>query len=165
MTDVVFATLDAGGNAPPMNDIAVVLARRGHQVRVLGHEQQSATFEQAGLEFHAYSDPEPWDPTAKKSTLEGLRGFIRQLTAKDKGADLVGLASPDSIVVVDCMLLNVLDAAQKAGLTTVSLVHTFHAYFNGGWRQGPLGIAGKLKGLGPRRLWNGCDAVLVCTDP
>jgi UDP:flavonoid glycosyltransferase YjiC (YdhE family) len=164
MTDVVFATLDAGGNAPPVKDIAVEVARRGHQVRVLGHEQQRATFEQAGLEFHAYSDPEPWDPTIQRSTPEGLRAFIRQFTTPDKGADLVGLASPDSIVVVDCMLLNVLDAAQEAGLTTVSLVHTFHAYFNGSWRRGPLGIAGRLKGLGPRRLWNGCDAVLVCTD-
>ena len=80
MTDVVFATVDAGGNVPPMRDIAVEVARRGHRVRVLGHEQQRASFERAGLEFHAYSDPEPWDPTELKSTFDGLRGFIRQLT-------------------------------------------------------------------------------------
>ena len=52
MTDVVFATLDAGGNVPPLLGIAEEVARRGHRVRVLGHEQQRASFEKAGLEFH-----------------------------------------------------------------------------------------------------------------
>ena len=164
MTDVVFATVDAGGNVPPMLDIAAEVARRGHHVRVLGHEQQRATFEKAGLEFHPYSDPEPWDPTAQKSTLEGLRGFIRQLTARDKGADLIELTTPASVVVVDCMLLGVIGAAQDAGHPTVALVHSFHAYFDGPWRRGPIGIGAKLKGLGPRRLWRNCDQVLVCTD-
>ena len=164
MADVVFATLDAGGNAPPLKDIAVEVARRGHRVRVLGHEQQRPSFERAGLEFHPYTDPEPWDPTLQRSTPQGLRDFIHQFTASDKGADLVDLATPDTIVVVDCMLLNVLDAAQKSGLTTVALVHSFHAYFYGGWRRGPLGIAARLKGLGPRGIWHGCDTVLVCTD-
>jgi UDP:flavonoid glycosyltransferase YjiC (YdhE family) len=164
MTDVVFATVDAGGNAPPMKDIAVEVARRGHRVRVIGHEQQRASFESAGLEFHPYSDPEPWDPTAQKSTLEGLREFIGQLTAKGKGADLIRLTSPDSIVVVDCMLLGALDGAQKAGLTTVALVHSFHAYFDGGWRKGPIGLVARLKGLSARRIWDRCDAVLICTD-
>ncbi|MGA9100826.1 glycosyltransferase [Aeromicrobium sp.] len=164
MTDVVFATVDAGGNVPPMRDIAVEVARRGHRVRVLGHEQQRTSFERAGLEFHAYSDPEPWDPTELKSTFDGLRGFIRQLTARDKGDDLIALTTPDSVVVVDCMLVAVLGAAQDAGHPTVALVHAFHAYFDGPWRRGPLGMAARLKGLGPRRLWKNCDAVLVCTD-
>ena len=164
MTDVVFATVDAGGNAPPMKDIAVEVARRGHRVRVIGHERQRASFESAGLEFHPYGDPEPWDPTAQKSTLEGLREFIGQLTAKDKGDDLVRMTSPDSVVVVDCMLLGALDVAQRAGLTTVALVHSFHAYFDGGWRKGPIGLVARLKGLNARRIWNRCEAVLVCTD-
>ena len=96
--------------------------------------------------------------------LEELRGYVRQVAAKDKGEDLVSLASPDSIVVVDCMLLGALDAAQRAGLTTVALVHSFHAYFDGSWRRGPIGLAAKLKGYGARRIWKSCDAVLVCTD-
>jgi UDP:flavonoid glycosyltransferase YjiC (YdhE family) len=164
MTDVVFATLDAGGNTPPLQDIALEVTRRGHRARILGHEQQRAPFEQAGLEFHAYSDSEPWDPTEQTSTPRGVRDFVRQFTARDKGTDLVKLLAPDSVVVADCMLLNVLDAAQEAGHPTVSLEHTFHAYFDGSWRRGPMGIGGRLKGLGPRRIWQNCDAVLVCTD-
>ena len=164
MTDVVFATLDAGGNVPPLLGIAEEVARRGHRVRVLGHEQQRATFEQAGLEFHGYRDVAPWDPTAPMSTLEGIRGWSRQFTEAAKGRELIELAGPDSVVVVDCMLLPALREAQRAGLTTVTLVHSFHAYFDGPWQRGPMGLLAKPKGLNPRRLWSRCDGVLVCTD-
>lgn len=164
MTDVVFATIDAGGNVPPMLAIAVEVARRGHQVRVLGHPQQRSTFEKAGLEFHAFSNPKPWDPTEGQSTFTGLSSLIGELTARDKGADLVALLTPDSVAVVDCMLLAGLRAAQDAGVPTVTLVHSFHAYFDGPWRHGPIGIAARLKGLGAHRLWQNSSAVLVCTD-
>jgi UDP:flavonoid glycosyltransferase YjiC (YdhE family) len=43
-------------------------------------------------------------------------------------------------------------------------VHSFHAYFDGPARKGPVGIAARLKGLGPRRVWEACDAVVICTD-
>jgi UDP:flavonoid glycosyltransferase YjiC (YdhE family) len=62
------------------------------------------------------------------------------------------------------MLLPSLREAQRAGLTTVALVHSFHAYFDGSWQRGPMGMLGRLRGLHPRRLWNQCGAVLVCTD-
>jgi UDP:flavonoid glycosyltransferase YjiC (YdhE family) len=164
VTDVVFATVNAGGNVPPLLNIAAEVARRGHRVRVLGHEPQRATFERAGLEFHAYRDPEPWDPTAPQSTLTGLRGFIRQLTGPDTGSALADLLTPDSIAVVDCMLLSGLKAAQDAGIPTVAVVHSFHAYFDGPWRRGPIGIVARLKGLSARRLWQNSSAVLVCAD-
>jgi UDP:flavonoid glycosyltransferase YjiC (YdhE family) len=164
MTDVVFATLDAGGNVPPLLGIAEEVARRGHQVRVLGHEQQRSTFEKSGLEFYAYRDVAPWDSAEPMSTLEGIRKWSRQFTEPNKGRDLVDLASPDSVVVVDCMLLPSLRAAQRAGLTTVALVHAFHAYYDGPWQRGPMGLFAKPKGLNPRKLWAGCDGVLVCTD-
>jgi UDP:flavonoid glycosyltransferase YjiC (YdhE family) len=143
----------------------VELVRRGHDVRVLGHPQQRETFEAAGLDFHAYAHASAWDPIAPKSTLTGLRGFIHQFTERAKGEDLVDLAQGASVVVVDCMLLSALDAAKTAGLPHVALVHTFHAYFDGPWRSGPVGIAARLKGLGPRRVWSECDAVVVCSDP
>ena len=164
MTDYVFATVNAGGNVPPLLHIAAEVARRGHRVRVLGHEPQRATFERNGLEFHAYRDPEPWDPTEPQSTFVGLRGFIRQLTGPETGSALADLLEPDSVAVVDCMMLSALRAAQDAGVPTVSIVHSFHAYFDGPWRRGPIGIVGQLKGLSARRLWQNCDAVLVCTD-
>jgi UDP:flavonoid glycosyltransferase YjiC (YdhE family) len=164
MTDVVFATLDAGGNVPPLLGIAEEVARRGHRVRVLGHEQQRATFEQAGLEFHGYRNVAPWDSAAPMSTFEGIRGWGRQFTEPGKGHELIELASPDTVVVVDCMLLPSLRDAQRAGLTTVAVVHSFHAYFDGLWQRGPMGLLAKTKGLNPRRLWSRCHGVLVCTD-
>ena len=164
MTDVVFATANAGGNVAPLLNIAAEVARRGHRVRVLGHAPQRATFERAGLEFHAYRDPEPWDPTAPQSTVTGLRGFIGQLTGPETGSVLAHLLTPDSVAVVDCMMLSALRAAQDAGVPTVAVVHSFHAYFDGPWRRGPIGIAARLKGLSARRLWKNSAAVLVCTD-
>ena len=98
------------------------------------------------------------------STLEGVRGWSRQFSEAGKGRELVELASPDSVVVVDCMLLSSLRDAQQAGLTTVALVHAFHAYFDGPWQRGPIGLLAKLKGLNPRRLVSQCQGVLVCTD-
>jgi UDP:flavonoid glycosyltransferase YjiC (YdhE family) len=164
MTDVVFVTANAGGNVPPLLNIAIEVARRGHRVRVLGHAPQRMTFERAGLEFHAYRDPEPWDPTAPQSTFEGLRGFIGELTGPQTASALADLLTPDSVAVVDCMMLSALRAAQDAGVPTVAVVHSFHAYFDGPWRRGPIGIVAKLKGLGTRRIWRNCAAVLVCTD-
>ena len=163
--DVVLATLDAGGNVPPMLGIGVELLGRGHDVRVIGHPQQRGTFEAAGLDFHTYENAVPWDPIAPKSTLTGLRGFIHQFTERAKGEDLVDLARDASVVVIDCMLLSVLDAAKSAGLPHVAMVHTFHAYFDGPWRRGPIGIASRLKGLSPRRVWTDADATVICCDP
>ena len=164
MTDVVFATLDAGGNVPPLLGIAEEVARRGHQVRSAGPRATAKHVRRAGLEFHAYRDVVPWDPAEPLSALADLRGWTRQFTEPGKGRELVELASPDSVVVVDCMLLQSLRAAQDAGLTTVSLVHSFHAYFDGPWQRGPMGLVAKVKGMNPRRLWARCDSVLVCTD-
>ncbi len=162
--DVVLATLDAGGNVPPMLGVGLELARRGHDVRVVGHAQQRRVFESAGLDFHAYAHATPWDPIAPKSTLSGLRGFTHQFTERAKGDDVVDLAQGASVVVADCMLLSVLDAAKTASLPHVALVHTFHAYFAGPWRRGPVGMASRLKGLSPRGVWNDCDAVVICSD-
>ena len=165
MTDVVFATLDAGGNVPPLKDVAVEVARRGHQVRVLGHEQQRASFERAGLEFHAYTENgDPWDPTEQRSTPKGIRDFTTQFCSPDRGADLTALLKPESVAVVDCMQLAGLKAAQDAEVPTAALVHSFHAYFDGGWRRGPIGIIARLRGLSARKLWRRCRTVLVCTD-
>src|SRR5687768_13129391 len=126
MTDVVFATIDAGGNVPPLKNVAVEVARRGHRVRVLGHEQQRASFERAGLEFHAYKEKgsEPWDPTLQRPTMQAIRAFVAQFTGQE--ADLSALLGPGSIAVVDCMQLAGLKAAQDAGVPTAALVHSFH---------------------------------------
>jgi UDP:flavonoid glycosyltransferase YjiC (YdhE family) len=166
MADILFVTLDAGGNVAPALSIGQELLRRGHRVRVLSHEAQRMPVKEAGLEFRAYQNSPEWAPTEERKTLGALRSYIAELTDRRIGDDLSELVrtDPADFVVVDCMLLNALDAAARAGVRHGALFHTFLAYFDGPWRRGPIGIAGRLKGLGPRRLWRQADLGLVCTD-
>ena len=105
-----------------------------------------------------------WDPTVDRSTPQAIRAFVDEFTGAQRGADLAALLEPGSVAVVDCMLLAGLKAAQDAGVPTVALVHSFHAYFDGSWRRGPIGIIARLKGLGARKLWRNCETVLVTAD-
>lgn len=166
MADILFVTLDAGGNVTPALGIGQELLRRGHRVRVLSHDAQRMPVKEAGLEFLPYQNSPGWAPTEERKTLDALRALIAVLTDRRIGDELIDVvrADPADFVVVDCMLLNALDAASRAGLHHAALFHTFFEYFDGPWRRGPLGIVGRLKGLGPRRLWRQADLGLVCTD-
>ncbi|KAA0022016.1 glycosyltransferase [Antrihabitans cavernicola] len=169
MSDVLFVTLDAGGNLPPALSIGSELLRRGHRVRMLGHEPQRRAVEAAGLQFIPYRHSPPWDPTAQKTTATGLRRLIGVMTDRGIGADLLDAVRAERadivvIVVIDCMLLNALDAASRAGLRHAALFHTFYAYFDGSWRHGPIGIVGRMKGMGAQRLWRQADLALVCSE-
>lgn len=166
MSEFLFVTLDAGGNVPPALAMGQELQNRGHSVRVLGHEALRSQVAGAGLQFRAYRNAPPWDSTAEKGALETIRTLTSTITHAGIGNDLLEEVrhEPADVVVIDCMLLNALDAAGRAGLRHVALFHTFYEYFDGPWRRGPLGIVSRLKGLGPRRLWRTADLSLVCTD-
>jgi UDP:flavonoid glycosyltransferase YjiC (YdhE family) len=91
--------------------------------------------------------------------------YIELFTSPAMGADLLDAVRDDPAdVVVDCMLLSVIDAAAEAGLTHAVLFHSFFGYYDRRWWRGPLGIAARLKGLGPHRLWRNADLALVCSD-
>lgn len=166
MADILFVTLDAGGNVAPALGIGQELLRRGNRVRVLSHEAQRVAVEKAGLEFRAYQNSPDWSPTEDRKTLPALRNYIAEMTDRRIGDDLTEVlrTDPADFVVVDCMLLNALDAAARNGSRNGALFHTFFKYFDGPWRTGPIGITARLKGLGPRRLWRQADLGLVCTD-
>jgi UDP:flavonoid glycosyltransferase YjiC (YdhE family) len=166
MADVLFVTLAAGGNLPPATGIGRELKARGHRVRVLGHETQRSAVSEAGLGFAAYRHSPPWSSTEKKGTVTGLRSIQAVLTHPGLGRDLVDLvrADPADLIVIDCMLVNVLEAASREGLPHVALFHTFYGYFDGPFRQGPVGLICRLKRLGMRRLWSQADLGLVCAD-
>jgi UDP:flavonoid glycosyltransferase YjiC (YdhE family) len=166
MADILFATLDAGGNIPPILAIGGELVRRGHRVRMLSHEANRARASEAGIEFTAYRHSPAYDPLGSHSTCSGLRMYIDLFTSPAMGADLLDAVrdDPADVVVVDCMLLSVIDAAAEAGLTHAVLFHSFVGYYDRRWRRGPIGIVARLKGLGPRRLWRNADLALVCSD-
>lgn len=167
MSQVVLATLDAGGNVPPVLGIGRTLVQRGHDVHVVGHPAQRPAVEAAGLSFTAYTRARAWSPTAETSSLRGLRDLVGVFNDRGLGQDVVDRARQvrADVVAVDCMLLGALAAAQEAGLPTVSLFHSFYAFFDGRWLQGPVGLLSRMKGHRARRLWDACDRSLVLSLP
>jgi UDP:flavonoid glycosyltransferase YjiC (YdhE family) len=167
MPSFLFATLDAGGNLRPALGIGRELLRQGHRVRFLGHARQAAAVEAAGAEFIPYRHAAPLDLAVPAPAHRQFAVMLNVFSDAGIGQDLVAEArrEPPDVVVVDCLLLGAIDAAAKAGLPQVVLVHSFFAYFDGPFRHGPMGAALSLKGLPPRRVMGRADLVLVCADP
>ena len=167
MSNFLFATLDAGGNLSPALGIGRELLRQGHRVRFLGHARQAAAVEAAGAEFIPYRHAAPLDPAVPAPAHRQFAAMLNVFSDAGIGRDLVEEArrEPPDVVVVDCLLLGAIDAAAKAGLPQVVLVHSFFAYFDGPFRHGPMGAALSLKGLPPRRVMGRAERVLVCADP
>jgi len=167
MSSFLFATLDAGGNLYPALGIGRELLRQGHRVSFLGHPRQAAEVEAAGAEFVPYRHAAPLDPAMPAPARRQFAAMLNIFSDAGIGRDLVEEArrEPPDVVVVDCLLLGAIDAAAKAGLPQVVLVHSFFAYFDGPFRHGPMGAALSLKGLPPRRVMGRAERILVCTDP
>ncbi len=83
------------------------------------------------------------------------------------GEDLLDLQrdDPADLVVVDCLLMGAMDAARRAGLTYVPLEHLFDEYLRRRWMRGPLGLAGKARGLRPVHTLNAAPLNLVALAP
>ncbi|MGW5151814.1 glycosyltransferase [Rhodococcus koreensis] len=166
MASIVIVTFEAGGNVPPALAVGRELRERGNRVRVLGHQMQRSTVEEAGLDFRAYRHSPAWTPHEDHTTWTVLTMGLAMVTHPGVGQDLrdVVREDPADLVIVDCMLFNALDAAGREGLRHVALFHTCYGFFDGSFRRGPFGIVPRLKGLGPRRLWGQADLALVCSD-
>lgn len=130
MARILFVTWDGGGNLPPALGIAAELHARGEQVRFLGHEQQRQAIEGAGLRFEPYQHARPWSSTAPAAEMPGADAIFSMFTDRGPGQDLLASTSrnPADLVVIDCMLLGALHAADQAGLRRAVLVHTFYEY-------------------------------------
>ncbi|MER7009578.1 nucleotide disphospho-sugar-binding domain-containing protein [Dactylosporangium sp. NPDC000555] len=146
--DVLFVTLDAGGNLPPALAIAREVVRRGGTARFLGHEPQRAAVERAGFRFETVREGRPYDAAAPRGTASGLRDLTAVFADRGIGADAIRLAraEPTDVVVVDCLLLGTIDVLVRAGLPTVSLVHTLWSYFQRA-AHGPVGAILRLRGI------------------
>ena len=166
MARILVVTWDGGGNVPPALGIAAELVARGHRVRVLGHPQQRAAVEDVGLEFVGYTHARPWSPTAVTTGARFAAAYLGLFSDPRPGEDVrAELArEPADLVLADAMSLGALRAAQRAGVPTAALVHTFHRYLTHGWARGPIGLVAALRGLRPAPLWNAADRVLVATD-
>jgi UDP:flavonoid glycosyltransferase YjiC (YdhE family) len=166
MADVLFVTWDGGGNVPPALGLAAELAARGHAVRFLGHAQQRASIESAGFDFSAYVHARAWSSTAPNAGLAGAARIFAMFTDDGPGTDLLAELArrPADLLVVDCMSLGALRAAERAGVRRVVLVHTYYRFLTHVWSRGPIGMIARTRGQHPRRLWDGADLVLVAAD-
>lgn len=166
MPDILFVTLDGGGNVPLTLRIGRELLRRGNRVRALAHEALRITVDNAGLEFRAYRNSPPWTPHEIHGTWKLVTGMLAVMTNPGIGQDLLDTVreDPADLVVIDCMLFNALDAAAREGLRHVALFPTFFGCLDEMLPRSPFGIGARLRGLRPHRLWRQADLALVCSD-
>src|SRR3712207_757509 len=118
MARILFVTWDGGGNVPPALGIAAELGRRGHAVRFLGHAQQRGAIEAAGFHFRPYANAKPWSAAEPTALLPGALRAFAMFTDRGPGQDLMAEVGrePADLVVLDCMSLGALRAAERAGL-------------------------------------------------
>lgn len=166
MAEIVFVTWDGGGNVPPALGLAAELRSRGHTVRFLGHAQQRPSIEGAGFGFAAYVHARAWSSTAPNAGVAGAARIFAMFTDDGPGTDLLEELArrPADLVVVDCMSLGALRAAERAGVRRVVLVHTYYRFLTHLWSRGPIGLIARVKGQHPRRMWESADLVLVASD-
>jgi UDP:flavonoid glycosyltransferase YjiC (YdhE family) len=160
---VLMATWDGGGNVPPVVMLGRRLAERGHEVRVLGHAQQRARVEAAGLAFAAYVEARPFSRVAARpDDLEVFRTFEDAGAGRD--LDAVLDEWPADAAVCDCLMLGPLQAAIRRGVPTAAVVHSIWAYFGEMFPLGPVTEMAAPAGRAPRELWAAADEVLVAAD-
>ena len=163
MANIVFLTLDAGGNVPPALAIAGELAGRGHRVRFLGAETQGAAISEAGFGFRAYETPIPWLPAEPLPALQEARAFIRLMGDRGYATDLAAdlRREPADAVVIDALIPGSVRAALPLGVPVVVLMHSLARFFLGN----PMAkIVSRLHGFSAAKVWASADAVLVTTD-
>ncbi len=165
MSRFLFVTWDGGGNVGPAVEIAKELQRRGEEVRFLGQEQQREALERSGFNFAAYSKPGSWTAIGKRGALKNALGFLSLLIGRSLGRDLIASLekTPTDLVVIDCLLFGVLDAAARAGLRHAVLMHSLHDAIDQKMASGAPGTVARITGLRPRKLWAGADLVIVAT--
>jgi UDP:flavonoid glycosyltransferase YjiC (YdhE family) len=164
--DVLFVTVDAGGNLPPALNIAREIVQRGGRARFLGHEPQRASIEAAGFRFEPVTQGRTYDAVAPRSTLSALRDLTAVFADRGIGADAVraARAEPTDIVIVDCLLLGALTVVMSAGVPAVMLVHTLWSFFAQEAR-GPIGAILRLRGIRMRRVMASPALSLVTVRP
>jgi UDP:flavonoid glycosyltransferase YjiC (YdhE family) len=167
MREVLFVTWDGGGNLPPALGIASELRQRGHTAGFLGHAQQRSAIEAAGFGFTPYAHARPWSSAKPAAGPSGAARIFSMFTDSGPGTDLMRALDrePADAVVIDCMSLGALRAAETARVPRAVLVHTYYRYLTHIWSRGPVGLIARLKGQNPVRLWESADLVLAATDP
>jgi UDP:flavonoid glycosyltransferase YjiC (YdhE family) len=137
MSRVLFVTWDGAGNLVPTLGLAQRLARRGHDVRVLGHRSIDARCGRGGWRFRELRQTPDFNSAAVRPGPEDMSIVARQLwfnpsVAHDTREELQRESA--DVIVADCLLAGALCAGEAAETPTVALFHGAYGLF----RRGPL---------------------------
>ncbi len=167
MSTILFVTIDAGGNVPPALAIARELEARGHHVVFLAHAGQKGVVEGAGLGFTAFAETRAWDHSKPSSAVRTISDYAYAASSRRMTHDFLTAARTvkADLAVVDCMLPGIVGAARTVGLPCAVLFHSFYAFWNGPWANGPVGRLAQLRGANARKAWAGADLEIVASDP
>ncbi|MDF0532490.1 glycosyltransferase [Tsukamurella sp. 8F] len=160
MADILFVTVDGGGNVPPLLGVAREVAHAGHRVRVLGQGRLRPEVERYGLTLSPYRNTRAWDSTRQQSGLRWVP-MLNDRSIFDAVAAACAGDAPD-VAVVDCMIPPAHAAVDQAGIPRVVLTHTYKAYMDGLHRL-TLGAAARTYGYNTVRLWDSAPVNLVTT--
>lgn len=177
---ILIVTYDGGGNALPAFALAQRLARRGHDVTVLGQDGQEAstapgiTFRPAGIPAWRtpHGRPRSGEPGTENALVEMTFGAPVMKAVDDE----LGRGNYDA-AIVDCMMLGALTAAVSHRVPVVALFHLLYGptQTEGHWAtnySAALPLLNALRaqrGLRPlshvQRVWDDATSVLVATPP
>jgi MGT family glycosyltransferase len=165
MSRFLIVTWDGAGNLVPTLSLARRLARRGHDVRVLGHPSIDARYGSHGWRFMPFRHTAAHDSTTAREGPEDMSLIARDLwfgvgAGHDVRDELA--REPADAVVADCMLFGALCAGEATSVPTVALFHGAYALF----RSGPLPerLSGYLETLNAMRAQFGLPPVRAISD-
>lgn len=159
MSRIVIATWAGGGNVPPALALAQEFQRRGHEVLIMGHPQQTVALEGHGVAFEGYRGARPFEPTTPPNPLT----LIRTFGDVAMGAEVA--AQSADLIVVDCMLTGVMHVLARRGIRYVVLEHLFDQFLLGPAAKGPIPLGLRFLGIRPRALLEAAALRIVATLP
>jgi UDP:flavonoid glycosyltransferase YjiC (YdhE family) len=168
MTRILSVLPDAGGNAAPTLLVLAELARRGAEVRVLGHEQLRDRVGAADVGFTPFTRARRWSPVVADPGLRSMLGYLRLASDRGLGADVrsVAAGSAPDLVLVDCMLPGALRAARGTGAAVALFVHTLSRYWVDQWTPAaPMGAWLRLTGTFPGSARTAPHLAVLTSEP
>ena len=166
MADVLFVTWDGGGNVPRPWDWPRSCSTGATRCAFSDTRSSARRSRARGSASTRTPVPRPWSSTEPSSGPSAALKFITMFTDNGPGVDLLDNLTrhPADLLVIDCMSLGALRAAERAGLRRAVLVHTYYRFLTHSWSRGPVGLAARLKGQPPEQLWTKADVLLVAAD-
>lgn len=142
----LFVTFEGGGNVPPAFSVARRLRERGHRLSFLGQPAQQAAVHALGASFRALPAPD-WSADAEGEEVQVLFPLLFGSAVADCVFESLERDAPD-VLVIDCMMMSALSAAERSGLPYVALVHVLYRAFTEGVIQEGQHTLGELLSLG-----------------